>query len=337
MWLSNLSISRPVFAAMLIGALVSLGIISIGRLGVDLFPRVEFPVVTVTTVLEGATPTTVETEVTEVLEAHINTIAGIDILNSESSEGLSQIFVRFELEENIDIKAQDVREKVALARRELPLDAEPPIIEKLDPDAAPIVSVMVAGQLSRREITRFADDVVKERLERLAGVGSVTLVGGQDREVRIWLDAYRLRGHGLTADDVIRGIQTEHAELPGGRLEAGSRTSEFTFKTKGELESVEAFNDVVVAYREGGPIRVRDVARVEDGVEDERTYAELDGQLGVSLEVRRQSGKNTVAVAREVKRELEGIRAIAPRECGSPWPRTCRASSSRRSATSPPT
>ena len=312
MWLSNLSISRPVFAAMLIGALVSLGIISIGRLGVDLFPRVEFPVVTVTTVLEGATPPTVETEVTEVLEAHINTIAGIDILNSESSEGLSQIFVRFELEENIDIKAQDVREKVALARRELPLDAEPPIIEKMDPDAAPIVSVMVAGPLSRREITRFADDIVKERLERLPGVGSVTLVGGQDREVRIWLDAYRLRGHGLTADDVIRGIQTEHAELPGGRLEAGSRTSEFTFKTKGELETVEAFNDVVVAYRAGGPIRVRDVARVEDGVEDERTYAELDGQPGVSLLVRRQSGKNTVAVARAVKRELEGIRAIAP-------------------------
>jgi HAE1 family hydrophobic/amphiphilic exporter-1 len=312
MWLSNVSIRRPVFAAMLIGALVTLGWISIGRLGVDLFPRVEFPVVTVTTVLEGATPQTVESEITEVLEAHINTISGIDILNSESSEGLSQIFVRFELEENVDIKAQDVREKVALARRELPIDAEPPIVEKLDPDAAPIVSVMVAGPLSQREITRFADDVVKERLERLAGVGSVTLVGGRDREVRIWLDAYRLRGHGLTADDVIRAIQTEHAELPGGRLEVLEGTSEFTFKTKGELETVEAFNDIVIAYREGGPIRVRHVARVEDGVEDARTHAELDGQLGVSLLVRRQSGKNTVEVARAVKRELEGVRAIAP-------------------------
>ena len=312
MWLSDLAIRRPVFATMLIGALVVLGWISIGRLGVDLFPRVEFPMVTVTTVLEGATPQTVESEVTEILEAHINTISGIDTLNSESSEGLSQIFVRFELQEEIDVKAQDVRDKVARARRELPREAEPSIVEKMDPDAAPIVSVMVAGPLSRREITRFVDDVVKERLERLAGVGSVTLVGGQDREVRIWLDAYRLRGHRLTADDVIRAIQTQHAELPGGRLEVLERTSEFTFKTKGELETVEAFNDVVVAYREGGPIRVRNVARVEDGVEDERTFADLDGQGGVSLLVRRQSGRNTVEVARAVKSELEEIRAIAP-------------------------
>jgi HAE1 family hydrophobic/amphiphilic exporter-1 len=312
MWLSDVSIRRPVFAVMLIGALVTLGWISMGRIGVDLFPRVEFPMVSVTTVFEGATPETVESEITEVLESHVNTIAGIDTLNSESSEGLSQVFVRFKLEEDIDVKAQDVRDKVAVARRELPPEAEPSIVQKLDPDAVPILSVMVAGPYSVRELTRFADDVVKERLERLPGVGSVTLVGGRDREVRVWLDAYRLRGHAVTVDDVMRAIRSEHADLPGGRLETRQRTSEFTFKTKGELETVEAFNDIVVANRAGGPIRVRDLGRVEDGLEDERTYAELDGLPGVSLLIRRQSGKNTVAVARAVKRELEEIRASAP-------------------------
>ncbi len=312
MRISEVSVNRPVLAVMIIGALVALGMISLGRLGVDLFPRVEFPVVTVTSILEGATPETMETEVTEVIEAAVNTISGIDELSSQSSEGISQVFVQFELGEDTAVKAQDVRDKVALARSDLPDGTEPPVVDKLDPDAAPILSVMVAGPVPLRDITSFADDVVKERLERISGVGSVSLVGGRDREVRIWLDVYRLRGHRLTADDIIRAIQIEHAELPGGRLEVADRTSELGFKTKGEVESVDEFGDIVVAFREGGPIRVRDVARVEDGMEDERTYAELNGEPGVSLLVRRQSGRNSVEVAQSVKSEIEALRAEAP-------------------------
>ena len=152
MWLSDFSIRRPVFAVMLVGALVALGLISLERLGVDLFPRVEFPIVTVTTVLEGGTPETVETEVTDVLEEHLNTIAGIKTLSSVSSEGLSQIFVQFELDEDIDVKAQDVRDKVAIARRGLPTDAELSIVEKLDPDASPILAVMDVQATGRPEI-----------------------------------------------------------------------------------------------------------------------------------------------------------------------------------------
>jgi HAE1 family hydrophobic/amphiphilic exporter-1 len=229
-----------------------------------------------------------------------------------SLEGVSQVFIQFELEEDADAKAQDVRDKVALARRDLPLDAEPPIVEKLDPDAAPILSVMVSGELPIRELTRFAEDVVKERLERIPGVGSATRVGGSEREIRLWLDADRLRSYALSVDDVVRAVRSEHAELPGGRLEAGGGDSELAVKTLGEVGSVAEFGEIAVAYRDGAPTRLRDVARVEDGVEDMRSWAELDGTPGVALEIRRQSGRNTVEVARAVAAAVEELRGEAP-------------------------
>ena len=297
---------------MLCGALVALGWISLGRVGVDFFPKVEYPMVTVTTVLEGATPGTIETEVTEVLEEQISNLASLEDLSSTSSEGLSVVLARFALEMEPETAVQKVRAKIELARRDLPPDAEPPVVELVDPDSQPIMAVMVAGDLPIRALTEFARDGIKERLQRIPGVGSVTLVGGREREVRIWLDANRLRAYALTADDVIQAIRREHAEIPGGRLETGHRTAEFSFKTKGEVQSVEEFADIVVAFRDGAPTLLGDVARVEDGLEDERTYAELGGVPGVSLELRRQSGENTVAVADRVKAELSRIEARAP-------------------------
>ncbi len=312
MRIADLSIRRPVLAVMMIGGLVTLGWISLGRVGVDLFPRIEFPYVAVTTVLEGATPETIESEVSDVLEEQLNTISGIRELRSVSSEGISQVFLQFELEEDVDAKAQDVRDKVALARRDLPLDAEPPIVEKIDPDAAPILSVMVAGDLPVRELTRFAEDVVKHRLERIPGVGSATRVGGQEREIRLWVDANRLRSYGLAVDDLIRAVRSEHAEIPGGRLEARGGRAELAVKTLGEVTAVPGFGDVAVAYRDGAPTRVRDVARVEDGVEDLRSWAQLDDTPGVALEVRRQSGRNTVEVARAIRAAVGEMRREAP-------------------------
>jgi HAE1 family hydrophobic/amphiphilic exporter-1 len=253
-----------------------------------------------------------ETEVTDVIEETVNTISGIDELRSFSTEGLSLVFIQFELEEEADVKAQDVRDKVALARRLLPEGAEPPVVEKMDPDSSPILAVMIAGPMEVRELTRFADEVVKQRLERVPGVGSATLVGGREREIRIWLDAYRLRGNQLTADDVIRAVHAEHAEMPGGRMEMAAGRSELIFKTLGEMETADAFGDIVVAHRQGGPIRLRDLGRVEDGLEDERSYAELDGKPGVSLVIQRQSGRNTVEVARAVRREVEHLAELAP-------------------------
>ncbi|MEQ9144412.1 MAG: efflux RND transporter permease subunit [Parvibaculaceae bacterium] len=313
MWISDVSIKRPVFAVMLIGALVTLGWISLGRLGVDLFPKVEFPIVSVTTLLEGASPETIESEVSDPIEEEVNTASGIETLSSTSSEGRSSVIIEFGLDEDVDVKAQDVRDKVASAREDLPSDAEQSIVQKTDPDAQPIMSVMIAGDMPIRDLTRFADKTVKEHLQRVSGVGSISLVGGRDREIRIWLDALKLRAYGVTADDVISALRREHAEIPGGRLETAGLRSEFSVKTMGEVTSVEEFGDIVIAFQDDGlPTRIRDVARVEDGMEDLRSYAELDGKPGISLEIRRQSGRNTVEVARAIREELASVRALAP-------------------------
>lgn len=313
MWISDVSIRRPVFAVMIIGALVVLGWISLGRVGVDLFPKVEFPVVSVTTKLEGSSPEAIESDVTDPIEEQVNTTSGIESLSSTSAEGLSQVVIQYELDENVDVKAQDVRDKVALARANLPLDAEQSIVQKVDPDAQAIMSVMIAGDLPIRDLTHFADKTVKERLQRISGVGSIDIVGGRNREVRIWLDAVKMRAYGVTADDVTSAIRREHAEIPGGRLEAQGGLAEFSMKTKGEVSTVEGFRSILVAFRQdGAPTTIGDVARVEDGMEDERSYAELNGKRGVSLEIRKQSGRNTVEVARAIRQELDEVRKIAP-------------------------
>lgn len=313
MWISDVSIRRPVFAVMVIAALVVLGWISLGRIGVDLFPKVEFPVVSVTTTLEGASPEAVESDVSDPIEEQVNTTSGIETLSSTSAEGLSQVVIQYELDEDVDVKAQDVRDKVSLARADIPQDAEQSIVQKVDPDAQAIMSIMIAGDLPIRDLTQFADKTVKERLQRISGVGSIDLVGGRDREVRIWLDAVKMRAYGVTAEDVTSAIRREHAEIPGGRLETPGGMSEFSMKTKGEVSSVEGFRNVLVAFRQdGAPTTIGDVARVEDGMEDERSYAELNGKRGVSLELRKQSGRNTVEVAQAVRAELDNIRKIAP-------------------------
>jgi HAE1 family hydrophobic/amphiphilic exporter-1 len=313
MWISDLSIRRPVLAVMVIGALVALGFISFLRVGVDLFPRVEFPYVAVTTLLEGAGPEAIETEVTDAIESEVNTISGIKSLASTSSEGNSQVMIEFGLSENPDVKAQDVRDKVNLALRDLPTDAEQPVILKVDPDSEPILSVMISGELPVKDLTHIADKIVKERLQRVSGVGQVSILGGRKRQVRVWLDAEKLRAYNVTADDVVNALRRENADIPGGSLESPGALSEFGVKTKGEVTAVAGFKDITVAFRPGGlATRLSDVARVEDGVEDERSYASLDGKPGVSLEIRRQSGQNTLAVANAVKAEIEKLRPVLP-------------------------
>ncbi|HAH08781.1 MAG TPA: AcrB/AcrD/AcrF family protein [Alphaproteobacteria bacterium] len=313
MWISDLSIRRPVLAVMVIGALVALGWISYQRIGVDLFPRVEFPFVVITTVLDGASPETVETEVTDTLESQVNTIAGIKSLNSQSTEGISQVIVEFGLSENPDTKAQDVRDKVNLALRDLPQDAEQPIIQKLDPDAEPILSVMLSGDMPVKELTRIAEKTVKEQLQRVPGVGDVALLGGRKRQIRIWLDADRLRAYNLTADDVVNALRRENANVPAGRVETGGGQEELGVKTNAQSRTVAGFGEIVVAFRGNAlPTRIRDIARVEDGVEDERSAAALNMKPGISLEVRRQSGQNTLAVAKAVKAEVERLRSQLP-------------------------
>lgn len=297
---------------MLIGALVGLGLISVGRLGVNLYPDVEFPYVMVQTVLPGASPETMETEVTDILEEELSTISGLKSLDSTSAEGISMIGIEFALSESADDKIQDVRDKVGRARRRLPRDVEAPLISRYDSDSSPILSIMISGDMAVRELTHFARTNIKERIQRVPGVGSVSLVGGREREIRIWLDATRLRAYQLTADDITNAIRREHAEIPGGRLDTAGRKSELGIKTLGEVKKVSDFSNIVIAYADARPTQIGDVARVEDGFEDERSYAELDGRPGVSLEVRRQSGQNTVEVARAIKAEIEKLRSEVP-------------------------
>lgn len=308
---SETAIRRPVLTTMAFGALVVFGLIAYRTIGMSLYPEVDMPVVTVTVVFEGASPETVETEVTEVVEESLSTISGIKSMRSETSEGVSQVFLEFEMERDIDVAAQDVRDKVSTMRSELPLDAEPPVIEKLDPDAQPILGIVLAGQASIRELTVYADDVIKPRLESINGVGGVKLIGDREREVRVWLRADDLMAHNLSAQDVIDSLRTENIEFPGGRIESAKR--ELVVKTHGRIKDVSDFQNLIVRQNGVDLVRLREVAFVEDGIEDQRSLARLNGQPAVSLQVRQQSGTNMVGIAAEALEELDTLRASLPR------------------------
>ena len=310
MKISETCIRRPVFASMMILALVVFGAVSYRTIGVDLFPDVDIPVVTVTVPFPGADPETVETEVTDRIEEAVNTISGIKTLRSESIEGLSQVFIEFELEIDVNVASQDVRDKVAAIRGDLPPDIDPPVIEKFDIDSAPILAIVLSGPVPIRELSEFADNQLKPRIENVDGVGNVRLVGQREREIRIWLRADRLRAMGLTAEDVIEALQAENVESPGGRIE--TRDREVIVKTKGKIERVEQFGELIVTRRSGVPIRLRDLAWIEDGMEDLRSIARLDGTRAVSILVRRQSGTNMLRVARAVKDRLADVRPTLP-------------------------
>jgi len=308
MKISETCIRRPIFATMMIAALVVFGLVAYRTIGVNMFPEVDFPLVTVTVVNPGVAPETMETDVADPIEESVGTISGIKTLRSQSLEGITQVFIEFQLEEDVDTKAQDVRDKVALIRRDLPEEIEEPIIDKLDLDSSPILSIVLSGPVSITRLTRIADEQVKPLIETIGGVGNVRMVGDRDREVRVWLRAGDLKGLNLTAQDVIDALHRENIDLPGGRVETGSR--EIIVKTKGKIETIEVFRNIVVADRGGVPIRLRDVAHVEDGMEDCRSLAKLGGKRAVSLLVRRQSGKNMVAVANAVKARLGEIQEL---------------------------
>jgi hydrophobic/amphiphilic exporter-1 (mainly G- bacteria), HAE1 family len=309
-WLANISVRRPVFASVLILSLTVVGAFSFGLLGLDRFPKVDFPTVIVTTQLPGASPEQVETEVTDKLEESINTISGIDDLRSVSSEGISQVIIQFVLEKDVDTAAQEVRDKVNRALRDLPRTVEQPTVEKMDPDASPILTLALTSQKPVREVTEFADKVLRRRLESVNGVGQVLVLGGRERQINIWLDAARLRAQNITVNDVSRALQQQNAEIPGGRIEEGPRT--LTLRTLGRVPSVNVFNDIVVKDVNGHQILLRDVARVEDGMADATSLVNVNGTSTVVLQIRRQSGTNTVEVVNAVKERLDDLRPTLP-------------------------
>ena len=308
--LAEVCIRRPVFAAMLVLSLVVVGAASYARLGVDRFPSVDLPTVSVRTELSGASAEEVESQVTREIEQVVNTVQGIRELRSISGPGQSIVIVEFELRRNIDVAAQDVREKVALAIRNLPRDAKAPIIAKFDNDQAPALTVAVAGDRPLRELTEIADKIVKVQLERSFGVGEVRLVGGLNRAINIWVEADRLAAYQLPITAVRDALVRQNADMPGGNVTAGLRES--SLRTIGRVADPKAFDDVVIATVTGAPIRVRDVGRAEDGTAEQRSVARLNGVPSVILEVRRQSGENTVAVIESAKASLARLAGQIP-------------------------
>jgi len=308
--LAALCVRRPVFASVLILSLTVVGLFAYLSLGVDRFPKVDFPVVTISTRLTGAAPEEIETEVTDKIEEAVNTISGIDQLISVSSDGISVVNVQFELEKEADVAAQEVRDRVNAALANLPKDADPPVIQKIDPDAAPVLSIALSGSAPIRTITEFADKTLKRRLESILGVGQVLIVGGRPRQINVIVDTGKLSSLNLTASDVVRALQTQNVQLPGGRVEQGIR--DLSLRTYGRVLDPAEFGDLPLTSRNGYPVRIRDVGRVEDGVADVQTSASVSGVPAVVLQVRKQSGTNTIEVIRRVKERIEELRRQLP-------------------------
>jgi HAE1 family hydrophobic/amphiphilic exporter-1 len=297
-----------VFATMLILSLTVVGLFSVTTLGVDLFPKIDLPTITVTVVNPGASPREIETEITDRVEAAVNTISGIDELRSTSVEGVSQVFITFLLDKNADIAAQEVRDKVGLITGDLPETAEDPIIQKLDTDAAPVLRIAVSSNKSLREVTDIADKEIKERIESLNGVGNVEIVGGATREIHVYIDPDKMRAFNITVPEVVAAVRSQNLEVPGGRVDEGTR--ELTVRTMGRITNPADFNNIAVSSRGGYAVKISDIGYTADESEEQRSSARLNGQPAVTLIVAKQSGQNTVQVAEAVKERLKELEPV---------------------------
>ena len=319
--LANISIRKPVFATMLIAAFMVFGLLSYPKVGVDLNPDVDFPYVTVSVVYPGTDPVTMEREVAEKLEEAVNTLGGIRTLRSYNLESMTQLVIEFELEVKGDQAVQDVRDRISRIQKDLPEDADPPIVEKFDISAQPIMYLALSGNLPPAKLTRLADKAVAERLQRIRGVGGADVVGGREREIQIYIDPDKLNGLNLTAQDIAQTVAGQNLEIPAGSFESGTR--ELTVKTKGQLKTAEDIGNIILPTYGGQPgmpqsakptVRLSDVAKVVDGVQEAKSASKFDGKSALAITVTKQSGSNTVAIAEAVRKEVEEIRPLVERE-----------------------
>jgi len=313
MFLAELCVKRPVFTTMLIMALVVMGWFSYDRLGLDLLPKIDRPTITVTTKLAGASPEEMETQVTKPIEEVVNTISGLEELRSSTTEGNSRVVAVFVLERDSDSAAQDVRDKISTILAKFPKDTDPPIVEKFDPDSAPIIAIVVivvSARRDQREITEFVDKRIKQPLETINGVGSISFVGDRKREIQIVLDPRRMAAYGASIEQAKQAIARQNLEIPGGRITAGD--NEKVLRTMGRVQTAQDFGDLIVSTKTGAPIRIRDLGSVSDAAEEPRTVSRFNGENAVSLLVRKQSGTNTVRVVEMVKERLDQIARTLP-------------------------
>ncbi len=314
MTLSDISIRNPVFAWMLMIALIVFGGIGLHRMGVSMLPDVDFPVITVSISWEGAAPEVMETEVTDVVEDAVVGIQGVKEISSSSRQGQSIVSIEFELNKDIDVALQEVQTKLAQAQRNLPRDIDPPIITKTNPEDNPIIWLSLSGNRDRKYLMEYTENFLKDQFTTIPGVGEVFLGGFVEPSLRVWLDREKLYKNELTIDDISYAIISGHSEVPAGRIE--NTKHERTVRVLGEAESVEEFENIIIPARSGVPLwrtfRIKDVARVEDGLADIRRISRTNGIPSVGLGIRKQRGTNAVEVARAVKKKVEELRRNLP-------------------------
>ena len=310
MKIADVSINRPVFAIMMSLALVTLGLFSYRTLGVDLMPKTDQPTVTVQVQLPGASPEEMELSVAKKVEENVNTINGIDELRTNSNPSAMQAQITFVLERDMESAIQDVRDKLGGIQAQFPRDTQPARIFKYDPDSAPILTLAISADREPKELTQIVDKKIKQVLETVNNVGGIDFNGGRRRQIQLLLDADRLTAYGLTADQVRNAIERQNAEIPGGTFIAGP--SEIMLRTMGRLTDIGDFSRIILSQQNGSAIRFSDIGRVLDTTQEVRQIARVDGELTVSLDIKKQTGSNTVAVVDAVMAKLESIRSTLP-------------------------
>jgi len=309
-WLASLCIRQPVFTWVLMLLFVVVGAFGYKSLGVDQFPKVDIPTILITSTLNGSAPEEIETDVTDKIEGTINTISGVDELRSTSSDGVSLVIVTFDMSKDIDVAAQEVRDHINNVTPDLPKGMDPPVVQKVDPDASPILFVTLSSPGSIRDVTELADKRVRRQIESINGVGQLKILGGHKRQINVWLDPQKLEAAGLTAVDVELALAQQNLTVPGGQIETGPKT--ISLRVEGRVESVDKIGRIVVRESQDHPTRIEDVARVEDGQEEPKTAASEDGVPSVVLSIRKQSGLNTVAVVDAVRARLSQVEKTLP-------------------------
>jgi HAE1 family hydrophobic/amphiphilic exporter-1 len=310
-WLAELCVKRPVFATVLSLVILVVGGVFYFQLGVDQFPKIDFPVVVITTIQPGSSPEDMERDVSEPIEAAVNTIAGVDELRSQSSEGVSSVIIQFVLEKNVDVAVQEVQQKVNMTLPTLPRGIDPPVVMKFDPDAQPIMYIALrAPGRPVADITDVADRIVRRRLETVNGVGQATIIGGRKRQVNVLVDPVKLKGLGISPLEVAGAINAQNITLPGGRVDASR--DYYSVRVQGRVRSVDELKSIIVRDQQGRAVRLDELATVEDGVEDADSSAMWNGERTVLVALRKQSGTNTVEVADLAKARLDDIQKELP-------------------------
>jgi HAE1 family hydrophobic/amphiphilic exporter-1 len=309
-WLAEICVHRPVFATVIVMFLTVVGGFSFFTLGVDRFPKIDLPTVSIRTSNPGAAPEEIESEITDVIEGALNTVPGVEEMRSTSSRGSSNVTLTFNLEKDPDQAYQEIQQKLSTVVNRLPETADPPVAQKADPDSQPILMYTVSAPRDVMELTELVENLIQERIESADGVGEVFMWGSRGKQVKIYVDPNRLRAYNLAVTEVSNAVRSQNQELPGGNLIEGART--LGLRTMSKLTEVDQFNDIVITTRNGFPVKIRDIGRVEETGSDPSSAASLDGVQSVSIGIRKQSGANTIAVINNVKQRMATIQPNLP-------------------------